>query len=394
MIAVRQLFFDHLAQTSDSPLGLEIIEASGCYLRDVSGKKYLDLISGISVSNTGHCHPDVVKAVNEQAGKYMHLMVYGEFIQSPQVQLANELVAHTHGKLDSVYFVNSGSEAVEGAIKLARRVTGRPNIVVLQNAYHGSTTGALSLIGSEEYRQAFAPLFPGVKRIRSNCISDLETIDNQCACVIAEPVQGEAGIIRLNHQYLIELRKRCDKNGALLVFDEIQSGIGRTGTFFAYQQTMIEPDILLLAKALGGGMPLGAFMAEKKYMSLFTHNPILGHITTFGGHPVSCAAGLASLKVIEKENLLSQVKLKEEIFLKNLKHKAIREIRSVGLLIAVQLDSYDEVSRTISYCIEKGLIIDWFLFNSSSIRIAPPLTISEEQILFACQTILEGLDRL
>jgi len=392
MLTDRQLFLNNLAQTSDSPLALEIVKAEGIFLFDASGKKYIDLISGISVSNTGHRHPSVVKAIKDQADKYLHLMVYGEYIQSPQVKLAGVLADLLPEKLNNCYFVNSGSEAVEGALKLAKRFTGRKKIVAFKNAYHGSSHGALSVIGDKSYQIPFEPLLPGVEHIEFNSINDLKVITAETACVIIEPVQGEAGIIVATQEFLTALRKRCDETGALLIFDEIQTGMGRTGTMFAFEKYSLIPDVLLLAKGLGGGMPIGAFISSREIMQTLTVNPVLGHITTFGGHPVSCAAALASLGVILDEKLAESVQTKSDLFVKLLsKSPFITEIRVLGLMIALQLDNYAHVKKVIDYCIEEGVIIDWFLFNDSSIRIAPPLTISEDQIREACQVILKAL---
>ena len=393
MLTDRQLFLNNLAQTSDAPLALEITKAEGIYLYDVSGKKYIDLISGISVSNTGHRHPEVIKAIKTQTDKYLHLMVYGEYIQSPQVQLAGKLAELLPESLNNCYFVNSGSEAVEGALKLAKRFTGRKKIVAFKHAYHGSTHGSLSVIGDPAYQEPFGPLLPGVEHITINTTHELNTITNETACVIIEPIQGEAGIIEAQPSFINALRERCNQTGALLIFDEIQTGMGRTGTMFAFERYKVVPDILLLAKGLGGGMPIGAFISSREIMQTLTYNPVLGHITTFGGHPVSCAAALANTSVIINEKLVENVSWKSELFAELLsRSKAISEIRRVGLMIALQLDNYAHVKRVIDRCIEKGVITDWFLFNDSSMRIAPPLTINENQIREACQVILQALD--
>jgi len=394
MLTDRQLFLNNLAQTSDSPMALEIVKAEGVYLFDVSGKKYLDLISGISVSNIGHRHPLVVQAIKDQADKYLHLMVYGEYIQSPQVKLAGALADLLPEKLNNCYFVNSGSEAVEGAMKLAKRLTGRGKIVAFNHAYHGSTHGALSVIGDESYQVPFGPLLPGVEHIEFNAIDELRAITSETACVIIEPVQGEAGVIVGTQEFLTALRDRCDETGTLLIFDEIQTGMGRTGTMFAFEKFSVIPDILLLAKGLGGGMPIGAFISSREIMQTLTRNPVLGHITTFGGHPVSCAAALANVEVIINENLIESVQSKTDLFIKHLgKSLFIKQIRTAGLMIALQLDNYAHVKRVIDRCIEQGVIIDWFLFNDSSIRIAPPLTINEKQIEEACLIILDSLEK-
>ncbi len=395
MLTNRQLFLNYLAQTSDSPLALEITFAEGIYIYDSSGKKYIDLISGISVSNTGHRHPVVVKAIKDQLDKYLHLMVYGEYIQSPQVKLAATLAGLLPEKLNNCYFVNSGSEAVEGALKLSKRFTGRKKIVSFKNAYHGSTHGALSVIGNESYQISFYPLLPEIEHIEFNSIGNLNAITNETACVIVEPVQGEAGIVLGKQDFLSALRNRCNETGTLLIFDEIQTGLGRTGYMFVFEKYKIIPDILLLAKGLGGGMPIGVFISSHEIMQTLTVNPVLGHITTFGGHPVSCAAALANIEVIINEKLIESVETKSKLFVQQLsKCNYIREIRAVGLMIALQLDNFIQVKKTIDICIEQGLISDWFLFNDSSIRIAPPLTISIAQIEESCQIIIEALNKV
>jgi acetylornithine/N-succinyldiaminopimelate aminotransferase len=392
MDSLRPIFYKHLAQTSTAPLSLDIDYAEGIYLFDRSGKKYIDLISGVSVSNIGHSHPLVVKAVQEQAAKHMHLMVYGEYIQSPQVIFAEKLCEQLPGNLQNVYFVNSGSEAVEGALKLAKRYTGRSEIVSFLNAYHGSSHGALSVTGNESLKSAYRPLLPNIRFLQFGKFEDIPLISQQTACVIIEPVQGEAGVILPPNGYLEELRERCTKTNALLILDEIQTGCGRTGKLFAFEQTKIVPDILLLAKAFGGGMPLGAFISSKEIMSVLSINPPLGHITTFGGHPVSCAAGLASLNLIIKEKLVDGVEKKEKLFRSILKHTQIKEIRSKGLLMALEIGDPDKVKNIIKQCLEKGLITDWFLFRDTALRISPPLNISEDQIKEACIIILSALD--
>jgi len=393
MLTNRQLFLNNLAQTSDSPLALEITKAEGVYLFDITGKRYMDLISGISVSNTGHRHPTVVKAIKDQVDNYLHLMVYGEYIQSPQVKLAGALATLLPEKLNNCYFVNSGSEAVEGALKLAKRYTGRKKIIAFNHAYHGSTHGALSVMGNNNYRTPFGPLLPGIDHIEFNSIDALSVITSETACVIVEPVQGEAGIRIGTPEFLLALRNRCNETGTLLIFDEIQTGMGRTGSMFAFEKYNIIPDILLLAKGLGGGMPIGAFISSYEIMQTLTYNPVLGHITTFGGHPVSCAAALANIEVIKTEKLVEGVEDKNKLIVQLLsKSNSINLIRSAGLMIALQLDNYEHVKRVIDRCIYKGIILDWFLFNDSSIRIAPPLIINEEQIKEACQVIIESLE--
>nr|WP_264789649.1 aspartate aminotransferase family protein [Aureispira anguillae] len=375
-------------------MALEIERAEGVCLYDKNGKEYIDLIAGISVSNLGHNNKEVLKAIQEQSNKYLHTLVYGEFILSPQVQLANLLQQNLPSELDCTYFVNSGAEAVEGALKLAKRYTGRTNIVACKKAYHGSTHGALSLMSESYFTAPFRPLLPAVDYIEFNEFNDLAKITEQTACVIMETVRGEIGVMLPQEGYLKKVRERCDEVGALLILDEVQVGCGRTGTLFAFEQYDIVPDILLLAKAFGGGMPLGAFVASKKIMQSLTHNPYLGHITTFGGHPVCCAAGLASLKfLIENPLILDEVNEKANLFKKMLKHHAILELRNAGLLMAVQLPSYDFVLNVIQDCLRNGLISDWFLFNSESIRIAPPLTITTTEIQKACTILLKAIDK-
>jgi putrescine aminotransferase len=392
MVSQRQLFLDHVAQTSDMPLMLEIEKAEGIYLLAKDGKKYIDLISGIGVSNIGHRHSEVIEAIKKQIDKYMHLMVYGEFIQSPQVELAKELTKILPPKLNNVYFVNSGSEAIEGAMKLAKRFNGRKEIISFNNAYHGSTQGALSIGGNENLKQAYRPLLPGIRNIKFNSIDDLNKISTNTSAVFIETIQGEAGIRIPDKEFLKALEKKCKETGTLLVADEIQCGFGRTGKFWAFENFDITPDILVCAKGMGGGMPIGAFISSKEIMSVLTNNPVLGHITTFGGHPVSCAASLATLKIINQKNILNEVVEKEQLFKKLLKHRKIKGIRSKGLFMALQLSDFQEVKSVIDKALDKGLLIDWFLFCNDSIRIAPPLIITEEEINEACDIILESLN--
>lgn len=392
MLTNRQIFLMNLGQTSPAPMGIEVVSAKGVYMFGPDGQKYIDLISGVSVSNTGHCHPKVVEAVKRQAETYMHLMVYGEIIQNPQVKYAERLTGILPASLSSCYFVNSGSEAVEGALKLAKRYTGRSKIISFNNSYHGSTHGPLSIQGSEKFRNSFRPLLPDTFRIDMNDYNAVQIIDNKTACVIIEPVQGEAGVIRAEQSFLKIIRKKCDETGALLIFDEVQTGFGRTGTMFAFEQFNVIPDILLLAKALGGGMPLGAFISSYEIMSSLISNPILGHITTFGGHPVCCAAGLASLEVILEEKLFENAANKAGIFRERLHHKLIKNIRGEGLLLAVQLDDPAFIDFTVAHAPEFGIILDYFLFCGDSFRIAPPLIITEEEIHKSCDSILKLLD--
>ncbi|NII24964.1 aspartate aminotransferase family protein [Pseudoflavitalea sp. X16] len=388
----RELFFRHVAQTSAAPLALEIVKAEGSRLWDADGKEYIDLIAGISVCNVGHRHPRVIKAIRKQLDDYLHILVYGEMIESPQVQYAKLLTDHLPGSLDSVYFTNSGAEAVEGAMKLAKRVTGRTQVIAFNQSYHGSTQGALSIIGDEYWRRAFRPLLPDILHLEHNSLEAIEAITERTACVIAEPVQAERGVYTPSKAWMQALRKKCTETGALLVLDEIQTGFGRTGTLWAFEQFNITPDILLLGKALGGGMPLGAFIAGKDIMGHLTDNPVLGHITTFGGHPVCCAAGGAALKVLLKETLVQEVKKKEALFIKLLQHPAIKAVRSNGLMIAVEFDSYETNKKVIDRCIAEGVLTDWFLFAANCLRIVPPLTISPKEIKRACKVILGAIN--
>lgn len=385
MLTNRQLFLKHLGQTSQSPLLLEIVKAEGVFMYGPSGEKYLDLISGVSVSNTGHRHPKVVAAIKEQVDSYLHLMVYGEFVQSPQVKYAEKLISLLPAELESCYFVNSGSEAVEGALKLAKQYTGRSRIISFRNSYHGSTHGALSVQGSEIYKNPFRPLLPDTCQIDFNEEQDVTLIDGKTACVITEPVQAEAGVIFPENDFLMKLRKRCRETGALLIFDEVQTGFGRLGHLFATDRFNVVPDILVLAKSLGGGMPLGAFISSSVIMSSFAGNPPLGHITTFGGHPVCCAAGLASLEVITDEHLAEESRRKSELFRKHLTHNAVLNVRGEGLLLAVVLGNKEMVSYAVSHAPEYGLVLDFFLFCNDAIRIAPPLIINDEEITYACR---------
>lgn len=391
MPSPRQQFLKHLAQTSPEPLLLDIDYGEGMYLYDAAGKKYMDLIAGIGVSSLGHRHPQVVEAIKSQADRYLHTMVYGEYVLDPQVQLATLLAKNLPASLDSVYFVNSGAEATEGAMKLAKRSTGRFEIIACRNAYHGSTQGAASLMSEPYFTRAFRPLLPGIRHVDFNCHQCLETITENTAAVLVETVQAEWGVRKPALGYLQALRSRCNQTGTLLIFDEIQAGYGRTGSLFAFEQYEVIPDILLLAKGMGGGMPIGAFIANKNMMDNLSADPLLGHITTFGGHPVSCAAGLATLKTLLDTTLIEDVKGKEALFRSYLKHPQIRDVRSAGLLMAVELDSFEEVRHTIQNCLKRGLITDWFLFNNRSLRIAPPLIITQEEITEACTIILESI---
>lgn len=388
----RQLFLQHVAQTSDAPLALEIDRAEGLFLYDTNGKAYLDLIAGIGVSSLGHRHPNVLEAIKNQLDKYLHTMVYGEFILSPQVKLAELLTQHLPAQLNSVYFVNAGTEATEGAMKLAKRYTNRAEIISCKRAYHGSTQGAASLMYPKDFTQAYHPLLPGIRHLEYNDENELHNITEKTAAVIIETVQAESGIHPPVNDYLKKIREKCNKTGTLLIFDEIQTGYGRTGSLWAFEQYHVVPDMLLLAKGMGGGMPIGAFIASKDIMQSLTNNPVLGHITTFGGHPVSCAAALATLQTLLESDLIQQVVAKEALFRQLLQHPAIIEVRSAGLMMAVELPNFDFVRAVIQICLEKGVLTDWFLFNSHSLRIAPPLIIEEEHIRHACQVILDAIE--
>lgn len=389
---LRQLFLAHVAQTSDFPLALEIDRAEGMYLYDRDGKAYLDLIAGIGVSSLGHRHPRVVDAAKAQLDRYLHTLVYGEFVLAPQVQLATLMAEHLPQGLDSVYFVNSGTEATEGAMKLAKRHTGRTEIIAATYAYHGSTQGAASLMWPTDFTHAFHPLLPDIHHIDFNCDACLSRITERTAAVVLETVQAEWGIRRPRAQWLQAVRQRCTEVGALLILDEIQAGYGRTGSLWAFTTYGVVPDVLLLAKGMGGGMPIGAFVASKAVMHQLAHDPVLGHITTFGGHPVSAAAALATLQTLLDTDLIAQVPAKEKLFLELLQHPRILDVRSAGLWLAVELADFDEVQAVIRHCLERGLITDWFLFNNRSLRIAPPLTITESEIRWACSVILEALE--
>jgi len=392
MLTNRQIFLNNIGQTSPAPLMLEVVRAEGVYMYGPAGEKYLDLISGVSVSNTGHRHPYVVEAIKNQVDSYLHLMVYGEMIQSPQVQYARLLASQLPKGLDNCYFVNSGSEAIEGALKLAKRYTGRSRIISFKNSYHGSTHGALSIQGSELYKNSFRPLLPDTFQIGFNDFEAVNMIDRNTACVITEPIQAEAGVIWPADGFLELLRQKCSETGALLIFDEVQTAFGRTGSLFATDRFNVIPDIIVLAKALGGGMPLGAFISSKEIMSALASDPALGHITTFGGHPVCCAAGKASLEVIIRENLVEECTRKSDLIKQNLNHKTIKEIRGEGLLLAVTLCDNESVSYAVSHAPDFGLILDYFLFCPDSFRIAPPLTISDEEIIWACRQLEKLLD--
>ena len=395
---LRKQFLAHVGQTSPSPMLVEVERAEGSFFYTPEGRRYYDLVAGVSVSNVGHANREVVRAVQEQAARYMHVMVYGELVEAPQVRYAARIASLLPGGLESVYFVNSGAEAVEGALKLAKRFTGRTELISMRRAYHGSTHGSMSMMGApegEEWKGAFRPLLPDVQAIEFNDPAQLERITRRTACVLVEPVQGEAGVRVSRPGYLEALRRRCDEVGALLVFDEIQTGLGRTGELFAMQKYGVVPDIVCLAKAFGGGMPLGAFIARHEIMDTLQSNPTLGHITTFGGHPVCCAAGLAALEYLLDHHVVEQVEAKGALYEELLQgHPAVREIRRSGLLLAVELGSSERLYRIMELFKQAGIMSDWFLFCDTAFRISPPLTISEEEVRDSARIILECLDRL
>jgi len=388
----RQLFLNHVGQTSDAPLCLNIVKAEGSALWDDNGKKYIDLIGGISVCNVGHRHPKVIEAIKAQADKYLHIMVYGELIENPQVAFAKLLTDHLPETLNNVFYTASGSEATEAAMKLAKRHTRRTQIVSFANSYHGSTQGALSIMGSDYWQQAYRPLLPDILQLHYNNFEDLDKITTKTACVVAETIQAEAGVLKPENGWLKALRRRCTEVGALLVLDEIQCGFGRNGTLWAFEQFDVVPDMLLLGKAIGGGMPLGALVANKQVMNDFTFNPVLGHINTFGGHPVSCAAGEAAFTVLLEEDMLAGVESRAQRFSKHLVHSHIVKVNGAGLMLAVWFNSYETNKKVIDALIERGVFTDWFLFASHALRIVPPLNISFSEIDEACAILLSVLD--
>lgn len=394
-ISHRELFLNYIGQTSESPYLVEVEKAKGVYMYGPDGNKYFDLISGVSVSSLGHCNEQVIKAVQEQVEKYMHLMVYGEFVQSPQVELAEYLCGMLPKKFDNVYFVNSGSEAIEGATKLAKRYTRRHKMFSFVNAYHGSTQGALSLCGNEDFKRSFRPLLPDVYHLELNNFDQLSQIDEDTACVVLESIQAEGGVMVPTVEYMQQLRSVCTEKGALLILDEIQTGFGRTGKMFGFMHFGIEPDIICFAKALGAGMPIGAFVSSRKIMSSFMTDPVLGHITTFGGHPVSAAAALAGVKIINESGIVDTIQAKADRFISNLKsHPMVSEIRGKGLLLAVEIGSFDNVLKFIKRAIANGLISDWFIFHDTAFRIAPPLVITDEEIDEASELIIKTLNEI
>lgn len=391
---LQKLFLEHLAPTSPFPFLLNIKSANGIYLEDIDGKKYMDLIAGIGVASVGHANPKIIEAVTAQIKNYGHVMVYGEYIQEPVVQLATNLAAALPDNLQTCYFVNSGAEANEAAIKLAKRVTGRSEIISFERAYHGNTMGAMSVSGNEVKKQAFRPLVPGVRFIPFNSIDDLEQITNQTAAVIIEPIQGDAGVIIPDKKFMVALRQRCDETGAILIFDEIQTGMGRTGKLFAFEHFGVTPDILTLAKGLGGGLPIGAFISSKENMSLLARDPMLGHITTFGGNPVCCASALAALSIINQNNFLEEVETKGQLFESLLEHENVVEIRRKGLMMAIELNAEEKVDRAIELAREEGVIIYWFLSTRNCFRISPPLTITTDEVIEASTRLQRVFERL
>lgn len=385
-------FFKYQAQTSEKPLTLEVSHANGCYVYDTSGKEYLDFIAGVSANSLGHCHPKVTKAIKTQVDKYTHVMVYGEFVQEPQTELCKILIKNSPNSLHMVYLTNSGTEATEGALKLAKRYTGRHEIIAAKNAYHGNTQGAMSVSGVEQQNSAFRPLVPGTKFIHFNNTHDIEKITHKTAGVILETIQGGAGIIVPTQDYLKKVKHKCDEVGALLILDEIQPGIGRTGKFWGFENYNVIPDIIIAGKGLGGGMPIGAFIASSEIMQILTKNPKLGHITTFGGHPVIAAAALATINEITTSNLMSETLRKEKLIRNYLVHESIIEIRGIGLMLAIIVKSPELASRIILKCLDKGLLLFWLLFEGKAVRITPPLTITDDEIKKGCKILLEALN--
>ncbi len=383
----REMFLRHVGQTSDSPLAINMVKAEGSWLWDIDGKKYIDLIAGISVCNIGHRHPRVLAAIQEQAEKYLHIMVYGELVENPQVAYAIRLTSLLPSTLNTVFFTASGSEATEGAMKLAKRYTGRSKIISFKRSYHGSTQGSLSIMGDEYWRNAFRPLLPGIIQLDYNDFDQLDAINEEVSCVIMETIQAEAGVNIPHENWIKTVREKCTANGVLMVCDEIQCGFGRNGTLWAFEQFGIVPDVLLLGKALGAGLPLGAFIANNNIMRSLAHDPVLGHINTFGGHPLSCAAGLAGLEALIEERMIEGVKEKEERFVRGLKHPLIKKVSSRGLMMAVHFQDAETNQEVIAKLLEEGIFTDWFLFAPQALRIVPPLNISDEDIDEACMAI-------
>lgn len=390
---LHRAFHDHLAQTSPHPLALDIVHAEGCHLTTRDGRRYLDLVSGLAVANVGHRHPRVVQAIKSQCDRYLHVIPYGEFIQEPQVRFAERLTGLLPPTLDSVYFVNSGTEAIEAAVKLAKRVTGRTRLIGCRRSYHGSTHGSLSLTDNETKKYRNRPLLPDVAHIRFNDPDDLELITTETACAVVEPIQGDAGVRIPDPDWMRALRQRCTDVGALLVFDEVQTGFGRTGRLFAFERFGVVPDVLVLGKALGGGLPMGAFISSRDRMALFTHDPVLGHITTFGGHPLPCVAGLAALEALQDEDMLGNARRAGALFKELLVHPRIEDVRGEGLMLAVDLGDAALVQRVVHGCLAQGVLGFWFLSCPTAFRIAPPLVITEEEVRKACGVVMECLSR-
>ncbi len=395
MLNIRsEKFFNHIGQTSPFPIALEVEKAEGVYIYDNYGNKYIDMISGIAVSSLGHGNREIVKAIKEQAEKYIHTMVYGEHIQSPQVEFSTKLISLLPENLNSVFCTNSGSEAVEGAMKLAKRYTGRYEIIACRNGYHGNTHGSQSLMDREYLSQNYRPFVPGIKFIDYDDVQSLDLITNKTAAVITEVIQGDIGVKISSQGFMSALRNKCDQTGTLLVFDEIQTGFGRTGKLFAFEHYGVIPDVLLIAKAMAGGMPAGALVSDREILKYFTVNPILGFISTFGGHPVSLAAACAALNILTSGNIIETVCDKEKLILKMLVHPLIKEVRSKGLLMAIDFQDNNIVKNLMKMAQSKGVLVDWFLYNDECIRLAPPLIISESEIEKACGIILETLDEI
>ena len=391
---MKKDFFKYQAQTSPQPLSIEISKAKGSFIYDISGKKYLDFVAGVSANSLGHNHPKVTKAIINQLEAYAHVMVYGEFIQQPQVELCKLLVENSPKNLNSVYITNSGTEATEGALKLAKRVTNRAEIIAAKNSYHGNTMGSMSVSGVEKQNSAFRPLIPGIRFIEFNNQNELNKITSKTAAIILETIQGGAGFIVPQEDFLSKVKQRCTEVGALLILDEIQTGIGRTGKFWGFQNYNVIPDIIVTGKGLGGGMPIGAFISSFENMNLLKENPKLGHISTFAGHPVISAAGCATVTEIFNANLIKESLRKEKIIRKNLQHSSIKEIRGKGLMLAAILDTPDLAAKVIHKCLEKGLILFFLLFEGKAMRITPPLTISDKEIYMGCEIILNSIDEV
>lgn len=395
MLNIRtEKFFNHVGQTSPFPIALEVEKAEGVYIYDIYGNKYFDMISGIAVSSLGHGNREIVSAIKDQAERYIHTMVYGEHVQSPQVEYATKLTSLLPENLNSVFYTNSGSEAVEGAMKLAKRYTGRYEIIACRNGYHGNTHGSQSLMDREYLSQSYRPFVPGIKFIDYDNIQSLDLITNKTAAVITEVIQGDIGVKIASQEFMDALRNKCDQTGTLLVFDEIQTGFGRTGKLFAFEHYAVIPDVLLIAKAMAGGMPAGALISDKEILNSFTENPILGFISTFGGHPVSIAAACAALEILTTSTIIDSVFAKENLIRKLLVHPLIKEIRSKGLLMAIDFQNSDIVKNIMKKAQSKGVLVDWFLYNDECIRLAPPLVISESEIEKACAILLETLDEI